>query len=95
METNFQKKVLSVVKGIPRGSVLAYGEVASAAGYPGAARAVGTLMKHNYDPQVPCHRVIAASGFIGSYNRGGTIEKARILLREGVQVDEKNRVRRN
>ncbi len=92
METNFQKKVISVVKKIPQGSVLTYGEVAKLAGYSGAARAVGTLMKNNYDLTVPCHRVITASGHIGVYNRGGTTEKARILRSEGVRVNQKNRV---
>lgn len=68
---------------IPRGETRSYGEVAEAIGRPGAARAVGAVMKNNYDPGVPCHRVIRADGALGGYNRGGTKEKKRLLKREG------------
>ena len=65
---------------------MTYKQVATKAGSPNAARAVGTLMKGNYDPAVPCHRVICSDGKIGDYNRGGTAEKARKLRAEGVVV---------
>ncbi|MFA6158848.1 MAG: methylated-DNA--[protein]-cysteine S-methyltransferase [Candidatus Paceibacterota bacterium] len=64
----FSKKVLRAVKAIPSGSTLSYGEVARKVGNAGAARAVGTLMSHNLDLAVPCHRVIRADGKIGEYN---------------------------
>ena len=80
----FEQKVKAIVSKIPKGKVLTYGEVALKAGSPGAARAVGTLMKGNYDPTVPCHRVVLASGAIGDYNRGGSDEKIRKLRSEGV-----------
>jgi O-6-methylguanine DNA methyltransferase len=61
---------------------MTYGEVARLAGYPGASRAVGSMVKKNYDPDIPCHRVIRADGTPGQYNRGA--EKKKILLkREG------------
>lgn len=78
----FKERVLNVVRSIPRGSTLSYGEVAKRAGNPGAARAVGTLMKQNYDESVPCHRVIKSDGSLGAYNRGEA-EKRRILEEEG------------
>ena len=71
---------------IPRGETKSYGEVAKAIGYLGAARAVGTVMKNNYDPTVPCHRVIRADGTLGSYNRGGTEKKRALLKAEGVRL---------
>jgi O-6-methylguanine DNA methyltransferase len=76
--------VEKVVRSIPRGSVMTYGEVAYKAGRPGAARAVGTIMSKNDDVTVPCHRVIRADGKIGGYNglRGGRT-KAELLRREG------------
>lgn len=80
---DFRQKVLAVVKDIPRGSVLSYKEVAARAGFPGAARAVGTLMKRNYDVSIPCHRVIRSDGRVGEYNRGGGGEKERRLREEG------------
>jgi len=67
---------------IPKGETRSYGEVARAIGYPGAARAVGQVMKNNYDSSVPCHRVIRANGTLGGFNRGVEL-KLGILLKEG------------
>ena len=69
---------------IPRGKTASYRDVAAAAGYPGAARAVGTVMKNNCDKSVPCHRVIKSDGTLGEYNDGGTEAKRRKLRAEGV-----------
>lgn len=82
-KNSFTERVRDAVKQIPRGETRSYGEVASAIGYPGAARAVGMVMKNNYDPTVPCHRVIRADGTLGGYNRGGHIMKRRLLKGEG------------
>lgn len=79
----FTEKVLAVVRGIPKGKVMTYGEVAKSAGSAGAARAVGTIMKFNFDPAIPCHRVIKADGTVGEYNRGGPRAKLRLLRTEG------------
>ena len=68
---------------IPKGETRSYSEVARAIGYPGAARAVGTVMKNNYDSTVPCHRVVRADGKVGDYNRGGERAKKRLLEKEG------------
>jgi len=80
----FADRVRDVVRQIPRGQTRTYGEVAKAIGYPGAARAVGTVMKNNYDETVPCHRVIRGDGKIGAYNRGGPAKKQALLKSEGV-----------
>ena len=79
----FRERVLAVVKRIPKGGSLTYKQVAAAAGSPRAARAVGTIMKSNYDPAVPCHRVVRSDGRVGGYNRGGSAAKRRKLLAEG------------
>ena len=79
----FKEKVLNIVKKIPRGKVLTYSEVAKKAGNSKAARAVGNFMKNNYDPLVPCHRVIRSDGKIGDYNRGGNSAKIKLLETEG------------
>lgn len=78
----FKERVFDVVRAIPRGSVLTYKEVASKAGQPRAFRAVGSVLKANFDLNIPCHRVIRSDGKIGEYNRGA-LEKARILENEG------------
>ncbi len=84
----FADIVRDVVRDIPKGSVLTYGEVAKRAGSPGAARAVGTIMAGNYDPMVPCHRVIRSDGKIGNYNRGGSEVKIKKLKAEGYKFDK-------
>ena len=81
-ETPFAKKVYAVVAKIPKGETLTYGQVAAKAGKPGAARAVGTIMSHNYRPEIPCHRVVRSDGTMGDYNRGGAVRKAKLLAEE-------------
>ena len=79
----FSEKVKEVVAKIPRGKVLTYKEVAKKAGNEKATRAVGSIMAKNYDPKVPCHRVIRTDGKIGNYNRGGEKAKRALLIKEG------------
>lgn len=78
----FREHVLAVVAKIPRGETRTYKQVAIAAGSPNAARAVGTIMKSNYDPNIPCHRVVRSDGTPGRYNRGDQ-NKIKILKEEG------------
>lgn len=61
---------------------MTYRQVAEAAGSPRAARAVGSIMKQNYNPNIPCHRVVKSDGSLGEYNRGAD-EKRRKLEQEG------------
>lgn len=78
----FTEKVRSVVRNIPQGTTLSYQEVAAQAGNAKAARAVASIMSHNYDPDIPCHRVIRSDGKLGGYNRGGSAIKAALLEKE-------------
>jgi methylated-DNA-[protein]-cysteine S-methyltransferase len=81
---SFKDKVLAVVASIPKGQTLSYQEVAKRAGSPRAFRAVGTFMRQNHDPKIPCHRVIKSDGTLGNYNRpGGTRAKEARLRQEG------------
>lgn len=80
---SFTETVKAVVKNIPPGEVRTYAEVARQAGNPQAARAVANVMAKNYDPDVPCHRVIRSDGGLGGYNRGGITAKRAILQTEG------------
>ncbi len=83
MKKDFAEKVRDIVRKIPKGKTMTYGTVAKLAGSSGAARAVGSLMAANYDPTVPCHRVIRSDGKIGEYNRGGPKAKRALLIKEG------------
>lgn len=71
----FAEKVRAIVRKIPKGKTMTYKEVATKAGNPKAARAVGAVMRSNYDPSIPCHRVIASDGTMRGYNRGGIERK--------------------
>ncbi|MCX6780860.1 MAG: MGMT family protein [Candidatus Magasanikbacteria bacterium] len=79
---SFRERVLEIVATIHRGETRTYKQVAAAAGSPNAARAVGTIMKSNYDPKIPCHRVVRSDGKPGEYNRGAE-NKIKILREEG------------
>ena len=51
-----------------------------------AFRAVATVLAKNYNPDVPCHRVIRSDGGMGGYNRGGVDTKRSILESEGATL---------
>lgn len=78
----FADRVRAVVRKIPQGKTMTYGEVAKKAGKPLAARAVGMIMSKNFDPTVPCHRVVRSDGKIGGYNRGGPSKKIELIMME-------------
>ena len=82
MKKTFTDKVLAVVKNVPKGKTLTYAQVARRAGNAKAARAVGAVMRTNFDPKIPCHRVIRSDGSLGSYNRGGEQKKREMLRME-------------
>jgi methylated-DNA-protein-cysteine methyltransferase-like protein len=86
----FEDDVLAVLHRLGSGDVVTYGEVAEEAGYPGAARAVGNLLRGSGADGVPWWRVITASGRLVP---GHEVEHARRLRAEGVAVTD-GRVRR-
>ncbi len=73
-----------MVRGIPAGKTMTYVEVANAAGSPRAYRAVGNILNKNYNPDIPCHRVVRSDGTPGGYNRGPE-RKLELLTAEGVR----------
>ena len=85
MDSQFSLRVLAVVRRIPPGRVVTYGDVAALAGRPGAARAVGNIMRGCGRPDVPCHRVIAAGGRLGGYG-GSEALKRSLLIAERIVV---------
>jgi methylated-DNA-[protein]-cysteine S-methyltransferase len=81
--TSFQRSVLSVLRALPYGELVTYGELAALAGHPNAQRAAGTFCARNrFALVVPCHRVVAADG-LGSYGSLGIAYKRRLLELEG------------
>ena len=78
----FTDKVRAIVAKIPEGKTMTYKQVATKAGSPKAARAVGMIMRANYDTGIPCHRVIGSDGRMRGYNRGGIEAKKALLQKE-------------
>ena len=80
----FHQKVYAIVRKIPAGSTLSYGEVAAQVGSPGASRAVGQAMGRNPFPIImPCHRVLGSSVALTCYDCG--LDRKKYLLKlEGV-----------
>lgn len=78
----FEPRVIAVLGAIPKGEVVTYGEVAAEAGFPGAARAVGNLLRTS-DGDLPWWRVVTATGrLVPGHER----EQTRRLTAEGVSV---------
>lgn len=84
------RRIYAVVRAIPPGKTLTYGEVARAVGEPRAAQAVGQAMGRNPCPIVmPCHRVLGADGKMGGFTApGGVATKRRLLEIEGATAVE-------
>lgn len=85
----FFESVYEVVKRIPKGKVLTYGDVARAVGAPRSARQVGWALHSNPQPGViPCHRVVFGDGRLteGFAFGGKEVQKA-LLKAEGVQFE--------
>jgi methylated-DNA-[protein]-cysteine S-methyltransferase len=87
---DFHLAVYAIVRTIPPGETLTYGEIAARLGDPDAARAVGQAMGANPCPiVVPCHRVTAAGGVLGGFSApGGAATKQRLLRIEGALAPE-------
>ena len=86
----FRRAIYAVLRGIPAGATLSYGEIAARLGDGSAARDVGEAMGKNPFPIiVPCHRVVAAGGRLGGFSAaGGVTTKLRLLNIEGAHVGE-------
>jgi methylated-DNA-[protein]-cysteine S-methyltransferase len=84
--TPFQRRVVEKCRRIGPGRVKSYGELAAAAGSPGAARAVGNVMATNRFPIIiPCHRVVGSGKSLGGFSAPEGISlKRRMLQMEGV-----------
>jgi len=82
-ERDFTSAVIAVLSELEPGEVIAYGEVAAEAGFPGAARAVGNLLRTT--PDLPWWRVVTADGRLvpGSESR-----QAALLRAEGIRVHQ-------
>ena len=85
---NFFFFVYKVVKQIPAGKVLSYGDVARLAGNPKMSRQVGWALHVNPEQGViPCHRVVFKDGSLANgFAFGGREVQRDMLIKEGVEV---------
>ena len=83
--TEFQKKVLSITKKIPKGKVATYGLIAEIIGNK-SYRAVGNALNKNpYPIKIPCHRVVKSDGKVGGFAKG-TEYKEKLLRNEQIEI---------
>jgi len=88
-----RERILAVIRAIPRGQVMGYGQVAAKAGLPGRARLTARVLGMNDDPDLPWHRVLRSDGRIAMPEGSrGWREQNQRLRAEGVAM-ERGRVR--
>jgi len=83
--TEFERDVAAVLRTLRDGDLVTYGEVAAEAGHPGAARAVGSVLRHAPAGEFPWWRVVTAGGRLVP---GSEARHAELLRAEGWAVDE-------
>ena len=92
---NFFEQVYEIVKKIPYGTVMSYGEIAELLGNKKMSRQVGWALHANPSPEIiPCYRVVDRFGNVSkSFVFGGGKVQRALLEQEGVIFDEKGRVK--
>ena len=91
----FFRLVYRIVCAVPKGKVVTYGQVASLAGRPRAARAVGMALgalRGSLAGTVPWHRVIGSGGRCTHVDTFSAAAQRDLLEREGVRFDRRGRV---
>lgn len=88
--SGFRRDVMLACAAIPRGATASYADLARRVGRPGAARAVGNVMRTNPLPLVvPCHRVVGSNGSLTGFG-GGLDVKRRLLELEGAMLPSRD-----
>jgi methylated-DNA-protein-cysteine methyltransferase related protein len=83
----FTERVIEIIKGIPEGKVMTYGQIAREAGSPRAARqVVRALHSMSRKHRLPWHRVVNAKGQIALQDDEFYHEQLFSLESEGIQV---------
>ena len=90
-DNDYRERVFRIVRSIPRGRVMTYGQIAEILGEGYTPRTVGFVM-HSSNDKTPWHRVINAQG--GCSTRGLVLphdKQQRMLEAEGVSFNERGR----
>lgn len=90
-DKNYRERVFRIVRSIPRGRVMTYGQLAEILGEGYTPRTVGFVM-HGSDDKTPWHRVINAQGGCSTGRIALPSDKQqRMLVAEGVEFNERGR----
>ena len=95
MSTNKKPLAYNLLKKVPKGKVVSYGELARAFNNMNEAqraslhlspRAVGAFMRCNADTKnIPCYKVVHSDGSVGNYS-GGIKKKIRLMKKDGIEI---------
>ena len=85
VEFGFRKRVETLVKQIPKGKVMTYGQLAALCGDARAARIVGGIA-HFGDPKLPWERVVNKQGGLAAGYPGGRTGHRQVLEAEGYKI---------
>ncbi|MFD1851331.1 MGMT family protein [Oceanobacillus bengalensis] len=91
--TPFTEKVINIIRDIPEGKVMTYGQVARLAGNPRAARQVSRIL-HSMSKKyhLPWHRVINAKGHVVIKEDDAYHAQILNLQMEGIDVDHRGKI---
>lgn len=91
--TSFFRRVITLIKKIPRGKVATYGQIAALAGNPRAARQVAWVLHSASDKEkLPWQRVINSRGGISLPRYGGYELQRALLVKEGIKFDAADQI---
>lgn len=90
---DFTSEVIRLIKAIPRGKVVTYGQIAYMTGlYPSVRRVVWILHSCSEKEGLPWHRVVNRKGSISLKPGAGYEKQKNLLMREGVIFNGKDRI---
>lgn len=90
---SFFRRVITLIKKIPRGKVATYGQIAVLAGNPRAARQVAWVLHSASDKEkLPWQRVINGRGGISLPRYGGYELQRALLVKEGIKFDAADQI---
>jgi len=87
IDKDFREKVFDIMRQVPLGKVVTYGDVAVYSGHPYAARIVGGIA-HFGDVDLPWHRLVNRFGGLASGFPGGREIQAKLLEEEGIKFND-------
>ncbi|HBB98662.1 MAG TPA: cysteine methyltransferase [Blastocatellia bacterium] len=91
-DPKYRERVYKIVRRIPRGRVMTYGQIAYMLGQGYTPRTVGFVMHGADESNTPWHRVINSQGKVSTGRIVlPTDKQQRLLEREGVKFDERGR----